>query len=597
MKKSSHLRKNTKIKKSRPWTISYDRFSPAEESLREAICALGNGYFATRAAAPEATASKIHYPGTYVAGLYNRLKTTIAGKTIENEDLVNCPNWFFLTFKIGDDDWFCPSTSRILSYRQTLNIRTGILNRRVRFKNTRGQITYVETNRIASMDDPHIAAMEYIIVPENYSEWVTVRTMLDGTILNTGVERYRQLNSKHWKPLNLGKFGRNGIYLSMKTSSSRIEIAEACRTRLFSGNRETKPKIKHLMKGREKVGQEFRFFARHKRHYRIEKAVSLYTSKDQGVGNPHESALLALEKPLKFSNLFKLHQKAWGSLWAKFDIQVSGDVFSQKILRLHLFHLLQTASHHRENIDWGIPARGLHGEAYRGHIFWDELFVTHLYDLHLPEVTKASLLYRYKRINKARQYAKREGYKGAMFPWQSGSSGREETQVVHLNPLSGKWGPDYSRRQRHISFSIVYNVWNYWKKTGDFGFLIRYGAEIILSVARFFSNLAKYDKSDGRYHIAGVMGPDEFHEKLPHSSKPGLKDNAYTNLMTVWTLLRAQEVIKILPKGHKRRVMKKIKLEQKELCRWDDVVHKMNIIINKEGIISQFEGYFGLKEL
>jgi trehalose/maltose hydrolase-like predicted phosphorylase len=93
------------------------------------------------------------------------------------------------------------------------------------------------------------------------------------------------------------------------------------------------------------------------------------------------------------------------------------------------------------------------------------------------------------------------------------------------------------------------------------------------------------------------MGPDEFHEKLPGSSRPGLKDNAYTNLMVVWTLLRAQEVIKILPEGHKRRIMKKIKLEQKELLRWDDIIHKMKVIINDKGIISQFDGYFGLEEL
>ena len=145
-------------------------------------------------------------------------------------------------------------------------------------------------------------------------------------------------------------------------------------------------------------------------------------------------------------------------------IQIKGDKFSQWALRFHIFHLLQTVSVHNVNIDTSIPARGLHGEAYRGHIFWDEIFINHFYDYRLPQISRALLLYRFRRLNKAREYASNNGYKGAMFPWQSSSSGEEETQIVHLNPLSGKWGPDYSRLQRHISFAVAYNVWKYWER-------------------------------------------------------------------------------------------------------------------------------------
>lgn len=597
LEKASQISKNTNIETAFPWTIVYERFEPAEEGLREALCTLGNGYLGTRGAACESVASKIHYPGTYIAGVYNRLTTNVAGRRIINEDLVNCPNWVFLTFRVGNGEWFYPSTSRILSFNQKLNMHKGVLGRKIRFQNRKRQRTFVETNRIVHMQDHHYAALEYIIIPENYSEWIVVRTMLDGTVLNTGVERYRQLNSKHWKPNSLGSFERNGIFLSMKTSQSRVEVAQAAKIRIFAGDKEIKPVIKHLMKGKERIGQEFRFFARERRTYKIEKIVSIYTSRDSEIKNPAVSAREALRKPLRFKKLFKTHKQAWEKLWERFDIQVEGHTFSQRILRFHIFHLLQTASLHNVKIDAGLPARGLHGEAYRGHIFWDELFAFGLYDLHAPEISKSLLLYRYRRLPRAWEYAKKEGYKGAMFPWQSGSSGKEETQVLHLNPLSGKWGPDFSRRQRHVSFAVVYNVWQHYKNTGDFGFLVRYGAEIILSIARFWGSLLKYDRNDGRYHTKGVMGPDEFHEKLPGSSRPGLKDNAYTNLMVVWTFLKAQEIIKILPEGHKKRIMKKIKLEQKEFLRWDDVIHKMKVIIDEKGIISQFDGYFGLKEL
>ena len=184
-----------------------------------------------------------------------------------------------------------------------------------------------------------------------------------------------------------------------------------------------------------------------------------------------------------------------------------------------------------------------------------------------------------------------------MFPWQSGSDGREETQTIHLNPISGEWGDDYSSLQRHISIAIAYNTWSYFQITDDLDFMINKGAELYLDICRFWASKAEWNETENRYNIMKVMGPDEFHERLPGSPKPGLKDNAYTNVMVAWTLLRAQEVIKILPQGHKKRIMKKIKLKEKELKLWDDIIHKINIVANKDGIISQFDGYFGLKDL
>ena len=585
------------MRESSSWKIAYRQFEPVQEGLRETLCTLGNGYFATRGAIPEALASKIHYPGTYIAGLYNQLATHIVGRTITNEDMVNCPNWIFLTFKIGDGEWFYPARHGIISYKQELDMRKGILTRRICFKNRKGQRTLIEADRIVHMADPHFGAIKYVITPENYSGWITVRTMLDGTILNTGVLRYRQLNSKHWKHSSLGSFSRNGIFLSMKTSQSNIEVTEAAKIRIFVGQKEIRPHIECLTKRKERIGQEFRISVKKKESYRIEKIVSIYTSNDPGVRDPAKAAIDSVQNSRRFKSLLVTHQQAWDRLWKRFDIQIEGDEFSQKVLRLHTFHLLQTASIHNIRIDAGFPARGLHGEAYRGHIFWDEIFAMSFYDLHIPEISKGLFLYRYRRLSKAREDAKRAGCSGAMFPWQSASSGKEETQVIHLNPMSGTWGPDYSFLQRHVSFAIGYNLWQYWKRTGDLDFLLSYAAEMILSIAQFGVSLAKYDPKDGRYHTQGLVGPDEFHEGLPGSSKPGLKDNAYTNLMIVWTLLKAQAVLSTLPEVDKVQILKKLALEQEEINHWNDITQKMNIIINDEGIISQFDGYFGLREL
>nr|WP_159084382.1 hypothetical protein [Dongshaea marina] len=109
-------------------------------------------------------------------------------------------------------------------------------------------------------------------------------------------------------------------------------------------------------------------------------------------------------------------------------------------MRIHSYHLLVSGSPNNEQLDASITARGLHGEAYRGHIFWDEIFMLPFYDVHFPDTARQLLMYRYKRLDAARAYAREHGYRGAMFPWQSGSDGTEETQTVHLNPVSGKWG-------------------------------------------------------------------------------------------------------------------------------------------------------------
>ncbi len=199
--------------------------------------------------------------------------------------------------------------------------------------------------------------------------------------------------------------------------------------------------------------------------------VSIYTSRDPGVEDPLEEAQNTMEVMSTYESELQLSAGRWKELWGQMDVVISGDREAQRLMRLHLFHMMVTASPHHAGLDSGIPPRGLHGEAYRGHIFWDELYILPLFNLHFPEVVKSVLMYRYRRLDEARKYAKEYGFEGAMFPWQSGSDGREETQIVHLNPLSGEWGDDYSSLQRHISLAIAYNVWNYYHATDDLDFM------------------------------------------------------------------------------------------------------------------------------
>jgi len=581
-----------------PWKLTYNKFDPEQESLREAICTLGNGYFGTRGAVPETVATKVHYPGVYIAGVYNTLPTEVANRTIYNEDFVNCPNWLMLNYRIDDGPWFNRLQSKILSWKVELNMYKGTLSRRIRWQDERGRVTLVENHRIVSMAHPHCGALRCTITPENYDGKITMRSGLDGLVTNAGVDRYKQLNSKHLEPCSQGSFGDDGIFLQMQTNQSGIQITEALRTLVHHGHERIYPEMNVIAHGRQRMIHEFALDVKKGERYTIEKLVSIYTSRDQGVADNCVVAQETLSAIENFEHLYKAHKAKWKALWRTFDIEVTGDPFVQQALRLHAFHLLQSASTYNEDIDAGMPVRGLHGEAYRGHIFWDELYAFPFYNLHAPEITRALLMYRYRRLGAAKENAKQHGYRGAMYPWQTASTGEETTQVIHLNPLSGTWGPDYSSLQRHVSIAVAYNVWSYFYSSGDRDFLDRYGAEIILEIAHFWSSIAQWNKKTKRYEIEGVMGPDEFHEKYPGANEGGIKNNAYTNIMAAWVIEKALHIVDtMIAEEEKMALLMKAEISAEEIVRWRDVIQKMTVPMDQDGLIHQFEGYMDLEEL
>jgi trehalose/maltose hydrolase-like predicted phosphorylase len=184
-----------------------------------------------------------------------------------------------------------------------------------------------------------------------------------------------------------------------------------------------------------------------------------------------------------------------------------------------------------------------------------------------------------------------------MYPWQSGSDGKEETQVVHLNPLSGRWEPDLSHNQRHVSAAIFYNVWHYYQATDDAEFMQDHGAEMMLEIARFWSSIAHFNPERDRYEIHGVMGPDEFHEKHPGAAEGGLRNNAYTNVLVAWIAETIQEVLRLLSENRRAALRARLGLGDDEIAGWKEMSRKMFVPFHGDGIISQFEGYEELEEL
>jgi beta-phosphoglucomutase family hydrolase len=583
------------------WSLVFNGFDPEREGIREALCALGNGYFATRGAAPGAVADGIHYPGTYLACGYNRLRTDIAGRVVENEDLVNLPNWLVLKFRIGNDDWFDERNGKILSYRQELDLRRGMLLRAIGFEDSQGRRTTLKERRLISMSDMHMAGLELSLTAENWSGKVTVQSAIDSRIVNAGAKLYRKFKNQHLEPLAGEAVGRDVVYMKVRTCQSNIDVAQAAQTRAFvdgqlrDGPRQTIEETGY-------IAQEFAVDLRQGETLALEKLASFYTSRDHAISECGLTACKAIERAGGFEALMAEHVLIWRHLWRRFDVHLRPAEPGFKlnvpmVLRLNMFHLLQAVSPNSIGLDIGVPARGWTGEAYEGHIFWDELFIFPTLNFRAPEITRSLLMYRYRRLGEARAAARSAGFQGAMFPWQSGSDGQEETQELNLNPRSERWVPDNSYLQRHVGSAIAWNVWQYFQVTYDIEFLQFYGAELILEIARFWSSIANFNDEHGRYEIRGVMGPDEFHEGYPNSPKPGLNNNAYTNIMAVWVLCRALDVLDLLPDLRRAELTTRLGLSAQEIGRWEDISRKMFVPFHGDGIISQFEGYEKLVEL
>ena len=579
------------------WVITYNEFSPVLEEQRESLCALGNGYFCTRGAAAESHDDGVHYPGTYLAGGYNRVQFNDGDRKLEQEQLVNLPNWLSVIFKLNGGKWFDLRDVEILSYQQRLDLRQGVLLRTFKFRDEEGQETSVSHRSFVHMRYPHLAALEITWTAHNWSGEITICSALDGRVTNNSTQMDQPDDQKHFEYLQ-GNIKEDVSFLEVMTKQSHFVVAEAARNTLSTRRRVLEcERVNTIESGY--VSQAVKVCLTENTPVTLEKIVALYTSRDRGISEPGESARNAVADAPDFDRLLADHVERWLQLWRQFDLFVDTNEAHSKTapsLLLHLcaFHTLQTASPNTIDLDVGLPARGWTGEGYQGHVFWDALFVFPFLNLHMPAITASLLKYRYRRLDAAREMAKKSGASGARFPWQSASDGKEVTPTFDWNSSKRTWIPDNSAMQIHVNASIAYDIWQYYQVTADLDFMSAYGAEMLFEIARFFATTARYDSGSRRYGIVGVVGPDEFHTAYPGSKILGIDNNAYTNVMAVWTLTAALELLQILPTDHKAQILQRLKISDDEIKQWDLVSRNMFIPFVDKNIISQFEGFESL---
>lgn len=549
------------------WLIKekkYD-FSPEKQQAYETMFTLGNGYMGVRGVLEEIPEGSA--PGTYIAGIFDKSVAQV-------EELINLPN--ALDFRVASEgEKLDVGKMQVISHYRALDLKRGFLYRKTLFKDAKKRKIKYESLRFVSYDNPHLIVMKIKLTALNSCANLMIQDCVDDSITNKG--GLLEGRKRHVRVIEADGKNHTG-YLCLRSYTYKTWIA-------YSSLLSIK-KDKHENISGHRV---FSLKLNKNQSATITKYITLHTSRDISKKKIKETSYNCITQAhrLGFNKLLKKHKEAWTELWKNSDVEIKGDKDIQRIVRFNIYHLLISAS--KWTNDASIAAKALSGEGYSGHIFWDtEIFILPFFILTNPNVAKKLLIYRCKRIEKAREKAAANNYAGALFPWESAATG-EETTPGYSKDIDGSVIEIHTQDfEHHISADIAYAVYNYFSLTDDRDFMFRYGLEIIFETARFYASRVKYNKDKLRYEINNVIGPDEFHIKV--------NNNAFTNYMAKWNLLYAARMYKENESKQTslyRRLKAKLKINAHEAAGWLEIANKLYIPFSqKKGIFEQFDGYF-----
>lgn len=556
------------------WTVTLTEFDPAHQHHHETVLTIGNGYLSTRGSLEEG------YPrdrrATFLHGVFDAAPLVVT-------ELANAPDWLPLEIFLNGAR-FSLENGKIISIERALNLRNGVLTRRVEWESARGERAAILFERFASLAAPHLACLRVTVTLQRAGE-IELRANVNGNAISEGAQNERLL---HWEFVAQGE--REGdLFLQTRTFHSQIELGAAMRVLTTQGN---------------ETGREFwdvrndptlvlRLSADPGETVVVEKYVAYYTARDVEKSRVVESALAELNEVAGWNPAWNANQAAWDREWERTDVVIQGDDKAQLAMRFNLFQMLIAAPRIDDRVNIG--AKTLSGFGYRGHAFWDtEIFMLPLFIYTAPQIAKNLLNYRYRLLGSARAKAKENGFEGAQFPWESADTGEEVTPT---------WVPHYADRTKliriwtgdieiHISADIAYAAHQYWIATGDDEWMIEKGAELILDTAKFWAARAEWNQLQERYEYNDVIGPDEYHEHV--------NNNYYTNRLSQWNLQTALDVLQWLEqrapqKAHELKAQ--LDLSDARLEKWRDVIARMYLPALPDGLLLQFQDYLQRKEV
>jgi alpha,alpha-trehalose phosphorylase len=558
------------------WNVIEKAFRPEFLAQLETMLALGNGYLGMRGCPEEGGPNAEN--GTFINGFYET-RPIIYGEEAygfakTGQTICNVTDSKIIKLFVDDEPFWLPNAA-LLSYDRRLNMKAGTLDREILWETPAGKQVLIASRRLVSFVNRHVAALSYRVTVLNAQAFVVISSEMatnePGTRSNEGDPRLaRTFSGRVLHPRTSYSKDRR-IVLCHTTEKSGFTLTCATDTALESSCPHPY-KVAHTAD----FGQvAFTVEARPGCPIQLTKYIVYHTSKMASAEELCGRAEWTMDRVVTqgFQQLLTSQEQYMDDFWRRSDVRVKdiredrtkrSTVEIQQAIRFNLFHILQASARAE---DTGVPAKGLTGQAYEGHYFWDtEIYLLPFLTYTSPRIARNLLAFRYKMLPQARARAKELGHRGAMFPWRTISG--EEASAYYAAGTA----------QYHINADIMYALRKYVQATGDELFLRDYGAEMLVETARLWADLGFYSDAKGRkFCINGVTGPDEYNAVV--------NNNAYTNLMAGENLRYATEVVELLRKTEPdayNALVRRTALEPSEVKAWLRAAENMYVPYDEE---------------
>lgn len=565
------------------WIVGETAFDWECLGKAEAVLSLGNGYMGLRSAAEEGYYGEKR--GLFAAGTFNRCDAS------EVTEIPNAPDVTGMEFYLNGTR-FSLDKGKTEGYKRNLDLYTGELTREVCWTGKGEETCRFRFSRFVSRKRLPLIGQKVTLEALTADLSVRICSGINGQMTNSGAQHFREKEKRFYE-------NRYLQYTADTTESEICFVLTSCHRIMLDGREQEIPPV--LVMKRRKVLCEYEILVPKGSVLQIEKLSSVHHTRDLEAEGKNDRELqkhgldfIKEVQKLGYDALFRESKLVWEQEWKEEGILLeSRDAFDQLAVRFAQYHLtIMTPAHdHRMSIG----AKGLSGEGYKGHTFWDcDQFVLPYFTFTFPEKARSLEKYRYSTLEGARRKALEGGFEGAQFPWESAwvSDGEVTPDFGDADLVTGLPQTIWTGKiEQHITADVAYGIWQYWEMTGDQDFMEECGYEIILDTARFWcSRLEEGD--DGKLHINNVIGPDEYKEHVD--------DNAYTNYMAWWNMKKAEALLETLPKEN-CKVYERLdqKLDLKALSRI--IKERENRMFlpkpDEKGRIAQDSTYLSLKEI
>jgi alpha,alpha-trehalose phosphorylase len=556
-------------------------------SLNETLFAQGNGYLGLRGSFEEAFRTKRigSIRGTFINGFYENEKILYGesayGFAKTNQIMLNIPDATRCDFDF-DGELFSMDTGTVISYRRELDMSEGILCRDVVWQSDSGKRIRINFKRMVALFDPHLLLLKISIIPENFNGILRFSSHIDANVTNIRNADDPRVGSQSegyaFDITEHSVYSSNGLgLLSAKTHRSNLVLGCSIHHAVLHENNviptsSFKDRLLSLcyvlpvVQGKETV---------------IEKVACYTTSQETPFGEMplllREKGALTLHEGFDACALYQKERLT--NYWKVARVSVENKPEIEKALSFNQYHLLQSAGKDGKR---NVASKGLTGEGYGGHYFWDtEIYMIPFFLFRQPDIARKLLEHRYTLLPHARNRARTMGHsKGALYPWRTIAG--EECSAYYPAGTA----------QYHINADIAYAIKQYYEITQDSDFIVKKGAEIVLETARIWSDLGHFNpEKNGQFTIEGVTGPDEYTAVVDN--------NYYTNRMALEHLRFAIDVLKILELDFReayKRIRCSLSLSDEEIDRWERITRSMYLpACGKNRVTPQDDSFFTKK--